>query len=102
MLQKRQTIVKRAMDTVPDFKELCRKLERSFAIKNKAKSTITNYQRCLSHLALHYMCNPEQLCKEQIDDYLYYCSNLHKTPSESFFKHTILDSELLGFLVKKK
>lgn len=27
--------------------------------------------------------------KEQIDDYLYYCQNLHKTPSESFFKHTI-------------
>lgn len=35
------------------------------------------------------MCSPEQLCKEQIDDYLHYCSNLHKTPSESFFKHTI-------------
>ncbi len=35
------------------------------------------------------MCSPEQLCKEQIDDYLYYCSLLHKTPSESFFKHTI-------------
>ena len=35
------------------------------------------------------MCSPEQLCKEQIDDYLYYCSNLHKTPSESFFKHTV-------------
>jgi integrase len=43
------------------------------------------------------MCSPEQLCKEQIDDYLFYCQNLHtsaeqgrsKTPSESFFKHTI-------------
>jgi integrase len=35
------------------------------------------------------MCSPEQLCKEQIDDYLFYCQNLHRTPSESFFKHTI-------------
>lgn len=35
------------------------------------------------------MCSPEQLQKESIDDYLFYCQNLHKTPSESFFKHTI-------------
>lgn len=51
----------------------------------------------MAHLALHYEISPEQLDKEQIDDYLYYCLNLptcsegsrSKTPSESFFKHTI-------------
>jgi site-specific recombinase XerD len=64
-------------------------LDRSFAINGKAKSTLDNYKRCLAHLALHYMCSPEQLNKESIDDYLFYCQNLHKTPSESFFKHTI-------------
>jgi len=68
---------------------LCAKLDQSFAINGKAKSTLSNYKRCLSHLALHYMCSPEQLNKECIDDYLFYCQNLHKTPSESFFKHTI-------------
>lgn len=26
---------------------------------------------------------------EQVQDYLYHCQQLHKTPSESFFKHTI-------------
>ena len=26
---------------------------------------------------------------ESVNDYLYFCQNLHKTPSESFFKHTI-------------
>lgn len=35
------------------------------------------------------MCSPEQLEEESITDYLYHCKNLHKTPSESFFKHTI-------------
>lgn len=35
------------------------------------------------------MCSPEQLDEESINDYLFYCQNLHKTPSESFFKHTI-------------
>jgi len=35
------------------------------------------------------MANPVDLDRESIDDYLFYCQNLHKTPSESFFKHTI-------------
>ncbi|WP_280985177.1 tyrosine-type recombinase/integrase [Gillisia limnaea] len=26
---------------------------------------------------------------ENIEQYLYYCQKLHKTPSESFFKHTV-------------
>jgi len=38
---------------------------------------------------LHSNCSPETLDIESINDYLYYCKNLHKTPSESFFKHTI-------------
>lgn len=50
---------------------------------------MNNYRRCLAHLALHYKANPIELNIEQINDYLYYCQNLHKTPSESFFKHTI-------------
>lgn len=40
-------------------------------------------------MALHYTTSPVELNKESIDDYLFYCKNLHKTPSESFFKHTI-------------
>ena len=48
-----------------------------------------NYTRCLAHLGLHYKESPEKLSKELIDDYLFHCQNLHKTPSESFFKHTI-------------
>jgi len=40
-------------------------------------------------LAIHTNTSPEKLNKEAIDDYLFHCQNLHKTPSESFFKHTI-------------
>lgn len=43
----------------------------------------------MAHLALHYKKSPESLEKEAIDDYLFHCKDLHKTPSESFFKHTI-------------
>ena len=40
-------------------------------------------------MALHYNKSPETLDKESIDDYLFHCKNLHDTPSDSFFKHTI-------------
>ena len=40
-------------------------------------------------MALHFNCCPSELDKEQILDYLLYCKNQHKTPSESFFKHTV-------------
>lgn len=43
----------------------------------------------MGHLALHYRRSPEKLSVEDIEDYLYHCQKLHKTPSESFFKHTI-------------
>lgn len=77
------------MVKVPNFSILCTKLERSFVINGKAKSTLTNYLRCLAHIGLHYKISPEELSEEQIQDYLFHCKNLHNTPSESFFKHTI-------------
>lgn len=77
------------MEVVPAFSNLERRLRKSFAINGKASSTLNNYLRCLSHLALHSNCSPEVLDIEQINDYLFHCQNLHKTPSESFFKHTI-------------
>jgi integrase/recombinase XerD len=65
------------------------KLTKSFSINGKASSTLSNYVCCLAHLAIHYKINPIALEKEAIDGYLFHCKNLHKTPSESFFKHTI-------------
>lgn len=64
-------------------------MRKSFAINGKATSTLTNYLRCLSHLVLHSNRSPEELNIEEINDYLFHCQKLHKTPSESFFKHTI-------------
>ena len=40
-------------------------------------------------MALHYNKSPEILDKEAVDDYLFHCKNLHDTPSDSFFKHTV-------------
>jgi integrase/recombinase XerD len=65
------------------------KLTKSFSINGKATSTLSNYVRCLAHLAIHYKTSPELLDIESINAYLFHCQYLHKTPSESFFKHTI-------------
>ncbi len=64
-------------------------MQRSIELSGKSKSTLTNYSRCLAHLALHFECSPTELDEEQLQDYLLFIKNQHQTPSESFFKHTI-------------
>ena len=43
--------------------------------------------------------------EDRINDYLFHCQNLHKTPSESFFKHTIFGLraayKVMGMEVKR-
>ena len=64
-------------------------LQIKIELSGKSSSTLTNYARCLAHLAMHYDCSPELLDTAQIESYLYKIKLEHKTPSESFFKHTV-------------
>lgn len=66
-----------------------KKLERSVELSGKSQSTLTNYARCLAHIALHFNCSPLELDREQVLDYLHDLKSRRKTPSESFFKHTV-------------
>lgn len=59
------------------------------SVSGKSQSTLTNYSRCLAHMAQHYNTNPILLDEEQVLDYLHYLKQQHKTPSDSFFKHTV-------------
>ena len=69
--KKSKTILEVALSEVPRFKELATTLEKSFAINGKAASTLRNYLRCLTHLAIYYKASPERLNEEQINDYLF-------------------------------
>jgi len=40
-------------------------------------------------MALHFKCSPLDLDKEQVLDYLHYLKTQSKTPSSSYFKHTV-------------
>lgn len=71
------------------FDVVYKKLKRSVELSGKSQSTLTNYARCLSHIALHFNCSPLELDKEQVLDYLHYLKSQKKTPSDSFFKHTV-------------
>ncbi len=66
-----------------------RKLVRAIELAGKSPSTLNNYARCLAHMALHFNCNVLDLDEEQVLDYLHLKKSQHKTPSESFFKHTV-------------
>ena len=87
--KKSLTLVEKACKSVAGFQEVYNKLNRSVELSGKSKSTFTNYVRCLAHLALHFNSSPLVLDQEQLLDYLHYQKNQHKTPSESFFKHTV-------------
>lgn len=66
-----------------------KKLEKNLIINGRAQNTLSNYGRCLAHLAMYHNKSPELLDKEAIDDYLFHCKNLENTPSDSYFKHTV-------------
>ncbi len=40
-------------------------------------------------MALHFNCSPSELDQEQVLDYLQYLKSQSKTPSSSYFKHTV-------------
>ena len=40
-------------------------------------------------MALHFKCSPLELDEEQVLDYLHYLKTQSKTPSSSYFKHTV-------------
>lgn len=48
-------------------------------------------------MALHFGCLPTELDEEQIKDYLYELQQRSKTPSQTYFKHTVYG---LRFMLK--
>ena len=48
-------------------------------------------------MALHFQCLPTELDPEQVKDYLYLLQQRSKTPSQTYFKHTVYG---LRFLLK--
>ena len=74
---------------MPGFGVQYKKLRRSIEIAGKSQSTLTNYARCLARMGLHLKRNLLELDDDSILDYLHHLKRRCKTPSDSFFKHTV-------------
>lgn len=87
------TLVQRASAKIAGFKTLHKRLEKKIVVSGKSISTLNNYMRCISHLALHFNCLPTQLDLEQIEEYLVHLKK--KGASEADFKLTVFGLKFL-------
>jgi site-specific recombinase XerD len=73
------------------------RMQRNVSLLGRSTSTFKNYSRHIAVMALHFQCLPTDLEPEQVQDYLYGLQKQSKTPSQSYFKHTVYG---LRFLLK--
>jgi hypothetical protein len=76
---------------------LLERFERNISILGRSQRTFGNYSRHIAAMALHFGCLPTELDEEQIKDYLYELQQRSKTPSQTYFKHTVYG---LRFMLK--
>jgi site-specific recombinase XerD len=80
--------VAKACATVDGYKDLYHRFEKRMTTSGRSPSTLQNYSRYISQIALHFNCLPTLLHDDQIEDYLHQLLR-NSTPSESYFKHTV-------------
>ena len=73
------------------------RFQRNISILGRSPRTFENYSRHIAAMALHFNCVPTVLDPEQVKDYLYALQQRSKTPSQTYFKHTVYG---LRFLLK--
>ena len=73
------------------------RFERSISILGRSRSTYENYSRHIASISLHYGRVPTELDPEQVEEYLFMLQKRSKTPSQTYFKHTVYG---LRFLLK--
>jgi integrase/recombinase XerD len=76
---------------------MLQRFERNISILGRSPRTFDNYSRHVAAISLHFGCLPTELDPEQVKDYLYELQKRSKTPSQTYFKHTVYG---LRFLLK--
>lgn len=79
----------RACREVSGFSELLYRYRRNMSILGRSERTYDNYSRHIAAITLHFKCLPTELDSEQVQDYLFMLQQRSKTPSETYFKHTV-------------
>lgn len=87
----------RASSEINGFSELLQRFERNISILGRSPRTFDNYSRHVAAIALHFGKTPTELDPEEVKDYLFELQQRSKTPSQTYFKHTVYG---LRFLLK--
>jgi len=88
-MQHKKTILEQAYEKVNGFAQFHEKLRQKLSITGRAESTSNNYCNHIAKISLHFKQLPTTLSIEEIESYLFYLQQKYKTPSDSFFKHTV-------------
>ena len=91
------TIINRAITEVPEFEALLQRFKRSISVLGRSALTLKSYARNIPAMALHFGKIPTELDSEQVQKYLFSLQKRSKTPSQTYFKHTVYG---LRFMLK--
>ena len=83
------TIVEQAIELVPGFENVVRKLETQVTLRGQSKSTLNNYIRRIALCVVHFGRLPEHTDPDEINEYLVGLARDPKSPSRSSFKHMV-------------
>jgi integrase/recombinase XerD len=83
------TIVDQAISAVPEFASVVTKLENQVTLRGQSKSPLNNYIRRIALFVLHFKQLPENICEDEINEYLVGLARDPKSPSRSSFKHMV-------------
>ena len=64
------TLVAKACATIDGFNDLYKRFKMRMETSGRSPSTLQNYSRYISKIALHFNCLPTLLEDDQLEDYL--------------------------------
>jgi len=83
------TILEQAIATVPEFKNVIKKLSNQVTLRGQSVSTMRNYSRRIALFVIHFERLPEHVSEDEINEYLVALARDPKSPSRSSFKHMV-------------
>lgn len=81
--------MEQAVESVPAFKHVLRKLAQQVTLRGQSPSTLHNYSRCIARFVLHFNALPQDVDEDHINEYLAALARDPKAPSRSTFKHMV-------------
>jgi len=82
-------LVVKAIESIPGFELVYKKLGQQVALRGQSKSTLDNYLKSISRISLHFSRLPDQISDDEINEYLCALALDPKAPSRSSFKHAV-------------